>query len=532
MLKLNQKLLVALGAIASTLIICGLTGLYGKSLLSDSLDYVTGPAWDAADGAMEGVIGIQQQIIAINQLNIPGANQEKYRRLLNEGEATADDALKRMIASDLIPGDMVRELNTRLAEFNKEKAQLLTAYRNGSDDLKKTAAFNFNVQELLKFIGDLEEIADSQVEGQTAAIESAKHQASTWIIVMMVIGTLASMGAYIFARQTIVAPIRKTADLLKDIADGDGDLTVKLAVATKDEIGDVALAFNRFLENLRSVISQVQSAADQVSHSADSLAASSTQSRTGQEQQQSEIDQVATAMNQMTVTVQEIASHAADASRSTETANQASIDGQRIVNEAIVLINTLASEIQNAGEVIKGLERDSQQIGGVLEVIRGIAEQTNLLALNAAIEAARAGEQGRGFAVVADEVRALAGRTQLSTEEIQSMIGNLQTSALGAVQAMDRGQKQAEDSVDQASKTGAALDEILENINTLNQLIFQVATASEEQTGVAEEINRNICRIRDLGGESVDASQVTTEESHNLSQLAKDMNGLVSRFRV
>lgn len=246
--------------------------------------------------------------------------------------------------------------------------------------------------------------------------------------------------------------------------------------------------------------------------------------------QSSEVDMVATAMNEMAATVQEVARNASSTADATRGADQEVESGQKVVQTTIAAIEELASRVEEAVEVIAKLALDSEQIGGVVEVIRGIAEQTNLLALNAAIEAARAGEQGRGFAVVADEVRTLASRTQSSTDEIQQMIQKLQDAAGQAVSVMEQGQKAAQDSVEHASKAGDSLQSITQAVDTITAMTNQIATAAEEQSAVAEEINRNIVNIHDLSNQTLHGTQQAEQANHGLLTQIRNLQTSVRQF--
>ena len=249
-------------------------------------------------------------------------------------------------------------------------------------------------------------------------------------------------------------------------------------------------------------------------------------------QQQSETSQVVTAMNEMTATVQEVARHATEAASAANKADHASVEGKKVVLSTMNAIEALSSEVHSAANVISQLEKDSENIGTVLDVIKGIAEQTNLLALNAAIEAARAGEQGRGFAVVADEVRTLASRTQQSTQEIQAMIENLQVGAQTAVKVMDESRAKAESSVSQAAKAGGSLEDITHSVSLINDMNTQIATAAEEQSAVAEEINRNIVNISEIVDRTADGANQTSIASEELASLAAQLQQLVNQFKV
>lgn len=533
MKKLNHKLVLILVILTVNLLACGLVGIYCKSLLSEKLDYIVGPAWQAADGAMESVIGIQQQVIAIQKLRDPiERKDQKVRQLLQDGEERAKEASNRMLASGLIDNQTEQSFKLKLADFNAQKKSITNLYEQDSKNPDAEADFAKVVNELLELIDGLEEMADGKVEGQTDEIGSIKESVNILITLVLLVGIGVAVSSYYVSFRVVVMPIRRMSHLLKDIAEGEGDLSARLEIVSNDEVGDVAIAFNRFVEKLSGVVDKIKQSADKLTNFAEEMATSNTKSQEDLLNQQAETDMVASAMNQMTTTVQEIARYAAESSHTIDAANAVSDEGYTVVNQSMSVINTLASELKKAGEVITTLENDSQQIGSVLDVIKGIAEQTNLLALNAAIEAARAGEQGRGFAVVADEVRALASRTQLSTDEIQKMINNLQSSALQSVQVMDSGQLKASESVEQSSKLGETLTEISKTISQLSQFILQIAASTEEQSGVAEEINRNIIRIRDLGAETVEVVNKVAYESIQLATLAKDMQDQVSHFRV
>ncbi|HYQ50841.1 MAG TPA: methyl-accepting chemotaxis protein, partial [Pseudomonas sp.] len=294
----------------------------------------------------------------------------------------------------------------------------------------------------------------------------------------------------------VTRPILAVAARLEDIASGEGDLTRRLDYARQDELGQLSGWFNRFLDKLQPVIAQVKGSLHEARGTADQSAAIASQTSNGMQQQQREIEQVATAANEMSATAQDVAHNAAQAAQAARGADQASREGLELIASTRQAIDNLAVGMNAAMDEARALENRSEQIGSVLEVIRAIAEQTNLLALNAAIEAARAGEAGRGFAVVADEVRSLAQRTQVSVEEIRQVIEGLQQGTEDVVGAMHEGQRQAQASATRMEQALPALQRIAEAVAVISDMNLQIASAAEEQSAVAEEVNRNVAGIR------------------------------------
>jgi methyl-accepting chemotaxis protein len=311
-----------------------------------------------------------------------------------------------------------------------------------------------------------------------------------------------------------------------------GDLTHKVSIAGKDEFAWMCWEYSQGRKGFANLVKDILGNAGQLAAAAEELSAVTEQSNNGVLRQQSEIEQVATAMNEMSATVTEVSKNAGSAATAAQEADDRAKEGCDVVNTTVQTINNLASEVERTSEVIENLKGDSVSIGTVLDVIRDIAEQTNLLALNAAIEAARAGEQGRGFAVVADEVRTLASRTQQSTREINDMIERLQNGANQAVSVMEMGRAKAEESVDQAAKAGEALQAITGVVDNIKSMNMQIASAAEEQSSTAEEINRNIVNISEVAQETAGGSQQTASASDELARLASDLQGQVGKFKI
>ncbi|MFT2092289.1 methyl-accepting chemotaxis protein [Paraglaciecola sp. 2405UD69-4] len=326
--------------------------------------------------------------------------------------------------------------------------------------------------------------------------------------------------------------IVQVVDSLKDIAKGDGDLTVRLTSKNKDEIGELVHWFNEFMEKLQSIVKDIVESTLPLSQLAQNLNQLTEDTNKIIDIQQRSAAQAKEAVDDMSESVNAVAASAAEAATAAVDASTAASDGQEVVNHTVQSIQELAANVDDSAEVISKLEADSNQVGVVLDVIKGIAEQTNLLALNAAIEAARAGEQGRGFAVVADEVRTLASRTQQSTEQIQSTIEQLQDAARSAVSAMAKGTERASTSVETANKAGTSLTAITETINRITSMNDQIAHSTGDQQSVAETISSNVDAIHQKITEIASSSKEIGSASGELAQLAQHLEGIATQFKV
>ena len=329
----------------------------------------------------------------------------------------------------------------------------------------------------------------------------------------------------------LLRPLGKLEKTIQHV-EYESDLTAEIPVSTTYEFGQIAMHLNSMLDTFKRSMQKVSSSTTMLTNASEELTMVTQDTSEGISQQFTEIDQVATAINEMTATVQEVAHNATEAANAAETADEHAKNGKRVVESTIHSIDTLAQQNQRIGEVIVSLNAKSSEIGAVMDVIKGIAEQTNLLALNAAIEAARAGEQGRGFAVVADEVRSLASRTQDSAGEIESMITELQSEMKQAVTEMDSSKELTKSSVESAASAGEALTTITQSIQIIAEMNTTIAGAAEEQSAVTDEINSNIEKIRDISERTTSGSEQTTAASNELSQLAAELQQLVTQFKI
>ncbi len=350
---------------------------------------------------------------------------------------------------------------------------------------------------------------------------------------MIVVGVMVALAIILGSTFSLrlIRPLTKLDKTIQHI-EKESDLTYNIPVSSTYEFGHIAKLLNSMLGKFRSSMSKVSSSTTMLSNASQEMTLITEKTSTDIEQQFNEIDQVATAINEMTATVQEVANNASQAATAAEKADEQAHHGRRVVESTINSIDTLAQQNKRIAEVITSLNTKSESIGAVMDVIKGIAEQTNLLALNAAIEAARAGEQGRGFAVVADEVRSLASRTQESAGEIENMISELQSEMKHAVIEMDNSKEHTQSSVDNAASAGEALATITQSIQKITEMNTAIASAADEQSAVTDEINKNIEKIRDISENTTKGSERTTASSTELSQLANELQQLVMQFKI
>lgn len=379
----------------------------------------------------------------------------------------------------------------------------------------------------------LTRLLDINNDDANATNQQAKDQydmAFDLVVGLLVVATaLTLLFAWLLTR-SITLPIARALEAAEEVA--EGNLTRPITVDGNDEAGRLLAAMAKMQNKLRDTLQRIAGSATQLASAAEELNAVTDESARGLTQQNNEIEQAATAVNEMTSAVEEVARNAVSTSEASRNATTSAGDGRDLVQETVSAIERMSADVQATASLIGDLANESRDIGKVLDVIRGLADQTNLLALNAAIEAARAGEAGRGFAVVADEVRALAHRTQQSTSEIERMIGSIQTGTEHAVDSMRNSTERAESTLNIAKGAGMSLDTINTAIVEINERNLVIASAAEEQAQVAREVDRNLVNIRDLSVQSATGASQTSAASNELSRLAVDLNGMVGRFRL
>ena len=420
-----------------------------------------------------------------------------------------------------------------LSEYRQLETRIKSLSRAGKvDELAKLLNEDTlaNSDQMNAALAKLVEINGQQLSRTNQVAADQYSAAFTLVVGLLIIATILTMLFAWLLTRSITQPIAAALEAAETIA--EGNLTRPIKVDGTDEAGRLLLAMQKMQEKLRDTLMRISGSATQLASAAEELNAVTDESARGLSQQNNEIEQAATAVNEMTSAVEEVARNAVSTSEASKNATASAGDGRDLVQETVNAIERMSGDVQSTADLIGNLAEESRDIGKVLDVIRGLADQTNLLALNAAIEAARAGEAGRGFAVVADEVRALAHRTQQSTSEIERMIGSIQGGTEQAVGSMRNSTERAESTLNIAKGAGLALDTINSAVVEINERNLVIAAAAEEQAAVAREVDRNLVNIRDLSAQSSNGASQTSAASGELTRLAVDLNSMVSRFSL
>ena len=489
--------------------------------------------------ALNSLTGRFQLVADVSETNllISEARQQEKNFMLRNDKKHYQQALDITDnARQLGEKSLVLFTNNESAELMRELLLNLGLYQQQLNQLASIDMLN-NKTEALAIEERMTQVAlaaddagTRSVQNQLAILEQEMNELEWLIIIAAVIAMIVGVSAAVVITQMVVAPLQQVVEVAEKIA--AGDLTANLPTDRLDEPGQLMAAMQRMSISLRALINNLTAGIAQLATATEEMAAISEQNSAGVKQQKEETEQVATAMNQMSATVQDVAKSAEDASNAaTESAQQATV-GEQVVQKTMQQIKALAHEVANSAQAIGELKEQSNNIGSVLDVIKSIADQTNLLALNAAIEAARAGEAGRGFSVVAEEVRALAFRTQESTGQIEQLISTLQQKAEAAVANMHNSSGLADKTLDSADDAGDAINAINTAVNSIQHMNQQIAAAALQQSTVAEQINRSIFSIRDVAEQSATASEQTASASSDLSRLGSELQQLASQFKV
>ena len=536
-MNIAPRAFLGFSIIGVLMIILGVFALMQMSKINDATEVMATnsmPSIKALDKLTEASIRLRVLSYRL-MLNRDADTQQKTIELLAMRNRQIDDARAVYIKLISAPDEQAtydqyvkllndyRQLEERMKSLSSaNKLDELTALLN--------ADLQTNSDQMNVVLGKLIEINTQQLNNTNSQASQQYSTAFTMVVTLLIIATALTLLFAWLLTNSITRPIASALNAAEEIA--EGDLTRTIHVDGTDEAGRLLAAMLKMQSKLRDTLQRISGSATQLASAAEELNAVTDESARGLSQQNNEIEQAATAVNEMTSAVEEVARNAVSTSEASKNATTSASDGRDLVQETVSAIERMSGDVQGTATLIGNLAEESRDIGKVLDVIRGLADQTNLLALNAAIEAARAGEAGRGFAVVADEVRALAHRTQQSTSEIERMIGSIQGGTEQAVNSMRSSTERAESTLSIAKGAGLALDTINSAVVEINERNLVIASAAEEQAQVAREVDRNLVNIRDLSTQSATGANQTSAASNELSRLAVDLNGMVARFRL
>ena len=535
-MSFRWKLTIPLLILAALLVLSGLFAFWALATVEKRLNRVASELLPQSSVVLEADRDLYQALSAERAI-IAGVNSAGLDAELSDNLQQASDRIARYgEATDSAQGKaLVAEFTRAFATWKATAMDNVRLARSGAAAQASNISYGRGYEEFSRardLIDQMTGLINQQVDVEEVEAATDVGASHARVTTVLIVGGIVCLLMIVFFPGLITNPLRELLQRIRDIADGEGDLTQRVVVHSNDELGQLSRAVNAFLEQLQTLIRQVAESTLQVASAAEEMSAIASGQEKLVNEQYMAVDQVSTAATEMSAAIHEVADNAhstADAAREADRQGHAAAD---VVSATMSDLRRLAADVEEAAGVINNLEQDTDKIGGVLSVIEGIAEQTNLLALNAAIEAARAGEQGRGFAVVADEVRALAARTQDSTRDIQQMIQKLQSGTGQAVAVMQRGAELAGQSVEKAGATETSLNETSASVMRINDMAAQIAAACEEQSQTTEDIARNISGIRDLSNQAAQSSQESRDASNALARLASALQEQVGRFKT
>lgn len=536
------KLSIPLLLLVALFLAVSIYGVRSTTQLSNNSDVIANVNLPEVELLMQADRDLYQALVAERALLMDDDTGLDRDALREEHRENADQTYERALQSlDLS--------QTATREERQEFVRLFERWRDISDQLVQSAstaepeeldalalrsfgegyrAFN----ELRTHLDVVSERRLQQVEALSEDIEDEENNIISVLTMSGVVGTTIALLAAVFLPLLVTRPLSAISRRIEDISKGEGDLTLRVDVKSRDELGQLAEHVNRFMARLQQLIGDVRNTTEDVSVSAEQVLQASTSSQKVADEQGSAISMVVAAVNELTAAIQEVAQNTNETAESARMANQTTDEGRTRIHRAIESVNNLSAHISQTARSMGQLQEDAKNVTSVIDVIRGIAEQTNLLALNAAIEAARAGEQGRGFAVVADEVRTLASRTQQSTEDIRDMLTRLQGGVKEAVEAMTSSSEITEGAVTAATEAGQSLEDIAHGVERITNMAIQIASAAEEQSSVTADIDKNMVEIHQLSSQTSDDAATTASASQRLTGLSSSLRELVVKFKV
>jgi methyl-accepting chemotaxis protein len=536
-MKMGSKMGSVFGFILLMMILMVFYGLYSTSKVKNSMEGLVKGEYQKTLYAFRSMASLDQLENSVLELVlVRDANEiSQLNKRIEDARASYRENLQKLEELEKMPKGIA------LIEASKAQAGSAAAANNRVIELalanQKEKALPLLLKEAGPLTKKLQDTFEAQVSYQEsnvkAAFDSAERDFKKNRLLMLIAGAAAfilGLAGAVYLIKNFVTRLNRVSAAMGRVA--DGDLSTKIKIFAKDEIGDLGHAINRMLESMHNMVTSIKTTAEQVASASTQLYSTSEQIATGAEEVAAQAGTVATASEEMSCTSSEIANNCLMAVESSQRASDSASSGFAVVQETVDEMGRIAERVKESACTVESLGARSDQIGEIVGTIEDIADQTNLLALNAAIEAARAGEQGRGFAVVADEVRALAERTTKATKEIGTMIKAIQMETKGAVSSMEEGVKAVEKGTVDAARSGHALQEILEQANSVTMQINQIATAAEEQTATTNEITNNIQQITEVVHETAKGSQESAAAANQLSRLAEELQQLVGTFKL
>lgn len=539
-LGLRTKIALPFAITALALVIVGVFSvLTARNLVSDT-DDIAATYLPSVSQILNGDRDLYQALVAQMTLLDQAFNNEDTSGAMEDFNENTEQARQRFLeSSQRLAGTGISDVSDGFEgafdRWEQSARRVMELASNGNPEQARSLAATETAplfDQLRDYYDNAGAHADEQAQQRSAEASAEGTSSSATVLAITVLAIIIAIALFFVFMKLIISSISALRDQLDNIAQGEGDLTQRVPVTVEDDLGKLARSFNQVLENLQGMIGSIQNLSRDLGAGATELATAAQDNNDGVTRQTDSISMVATAINEMQSAIEEVAGNASRAAEITREAETKGNNSAQIIRNSSKQVHRLAAQISKAVEVIRKLSADSDNITSVLDVIRGIAEQTNLLALNAAIEAARAGEQGRGFAVVADEVRTLAQRTGQSTEDIQTMITALQTGVSDVVSVMETGSKEATETERLATEAEQELQAILEAISSITDVNTSVASATEEQTQVVDEINRSITDINDLAAASADRSKAIDGIAKSLESYVRELEQQTGRFRV